>query len=266
MVRKISITLHDDGKATVEGEINHCYPTYERGIEVLQLMVLSLSPKLEVPLTPEIAERIGAIIKKHENKLPEDTEVELSCGSLELPPCPKKTRIKQPQVRAKMPHNSRKGIPNWESEETLIIKTAIDREQAWVVYQELCPGKRNANAVKQKWSKLHPKNDGVASTINVKQSAKAIDSSNDVKEPEKEVVDKPFPASPKETRKATSAYQPETLAERFPLKTHVRQVKEYLGRKVTGIGSVTDHVKGLVEVNFNGSQYYKIAPDCLEVV
>jgi hypothetical protein len=185
---------------------------------------------------------------------------------------PEKTRVKQP-------HQSRKDVPNWPKDETTLIQDASSRNGAWSIYKEAFPGKRNANAVKQKWSKLHPKKDGVASTINVKQPAKgisltnnvkdsikSIDSSNDVKEPEKEVVDKPFPASPKETRKAASAYQPETVAERFPLKTHVRQVKEYLGRKVTGIGSVTDHVKGLVEVNFNGSQYYKIAPDCLEVV
>jgi hypothetical protein len=36
--------------------------------------------------------------------------------------------------------------------------------------------------------------------------------------------------------------------------------------KVSGIGVVTALVKGLVEVNFGGQQYYKIAPDCLEVI
>jgi len=47
---------------------------------------------------------------------------------------------------------------------------------------------------------------------------------------------------------------------------HVKQVRPYLNRTVSGIGAVTALVKGLVEVNFNGSQYYKIAPDCLEVL
>jgi hypothetical protein len=52
----------------------------------------------------------------------------------------------------------------------------------------------------------------------------------------------------------------------FKVGVHVRQIKPYLDRKVSGIGVVTALVKGLVEVNFNGSQYYKIAPDCLEVL
>jgi hypothetical protein len=47
---------------------------------------------------------------------------------------------------------------------------------------------------------------------------------------------------------------------------HVKQIKPYLDRKVSGIGVVTARVNGLVEVNFSGTQYYKIAPDCLEVL
>jgi len=52
----------------------------------------------------------------------------------------------------------------------------------------------------------------------------------------------------------------------FKIGVHVKQIKPYLDRKVSGIGAVTALVKGLVEVNFGGQQYYKIAPDCLEVI
>jgi len=52
----------------------------------------------------------------------------------------------------------------------------------------------------------------------------------------------------------------------FKVGVHVKQVKPYNDRKVSGIGVVTARVNGLIEVNFAGTQYYKIAPDCLEVV
>ena len=52
----------------------------------------------------------------------------------------------------------------------------------------------------------------------------------------------------------------------FKVGAHVKQIKPYLDRKVSGIGCVTARVNGLVEVNFGGTQYYKIAPDCLEVI
>jgi len=68
MVRKVSITLHDDGMATVGSDILYTYPTYERGLEVLKLIVLSLSERaalVEVPLTPDIEKQIAAIIAKH---------------------------------------------------------------------------------------------------------------------------------------------------------------------------------------------------------
>lgn len=51
----------------------------------------------------------------------------------------------------------------------------------------------------------------------------------------------------------------------FKIKDHVKQVKPYLNRKVSGVGIVSGVKNGLVEVNFNGTQYYKIAPECLEM-
>ena len=56
------------------------------------------------------------------------------------------------------------------------------------------------------------------------------------------------------------------IPDEFKVGAHVKQVKPYHDRKVSGIGIITARVHGLVEVNFNGSQYYKIAPDCLEVI
>jgi len=52
----------------------------------------------------------------------------------------------------------------------------------------------------------------------------------------------------------------------FKVGAHVKQIKPYLDRKVSGIGCVTARMKGLIEVNFSGTQYYKIAPECLEVL
>jgi hypothetical protein len=106
----------------------------------------------------------------------------------------------EPRVNTlKQPRQSRKGVPPWTESERVLIEKATDRLDAWAVYKRMFPGKRNSNAVKQRWSKMHPEVKftvvrGVKAKkpdtrklgkkgLNVKQSVKAIALSNDVKEP-----------------------------------------------------------------------------------
>lgn len=70
----------------------------------------------------------------------------------------------------------------------------------------------------------------------------------------------------KRVHAVVAAAAKQSVPDEFKVGAHVKQIKPYLDRKVSGIGVVTARVNGLVEVNFSGTQYYKIAPDCLEVV
>jgi len=76
----------------------------------------------------------------------------------------------------------------------------------------------------------------------------------------------PIREGTKRAQAVVAAAAKQSVPEEYKVGVHVRQIKPYLDRKVSGIGAVTALVKGLVEVNFGGRQYYKIAPDCLEVI
>lgn len=69
-----------------------------------------------------------------------------------------------------------------------------------------------------------------------------------------------------EVRPPSGLQEKRLAATGFKLKDHVRQIKKFNDRQASGVGVVTGFKNGLVEVNFSGTQYYKIAPDCLEVV
>jgi hypothetical protein len=99
-----------------------------------------------------------------------------------------------------------------------------------------------------------------------KQSGVQAGSDSGVHKPPSDIkiggIDKDLMAAMPDARPQTRG----DAANDFKIGVHVKQIKPYLDRKVSGIGAVTALVKGLVEVNFSGTQYYKIAPDCLEVV
>jgi hypothetical protein len=52
----------------------------------------------------------------------------------------------------------------------------------------------------------------------------------------------------------------------FKVGAHVKQTKPFQDRIVPKVGIVTARVGSLIEVNFGGTRYVKIAPDCLEIV
>jgi hypothetical protein len=262
------------------------------------------------PTYQEIAKEMEKNVTVKET-VPEDTEVELSCGNLEAP-----APIKKPAKIAKQPHQSRKGVPNWESEEERIIQSASGRNQAWTLYQGKFPGKRNANAVKQKWSKMCLSKKEEAPKVEKKVRISTLESPKTDTKVEKgdrrkmpgKIMKCPYCEKLMDTRilhqhgkrhhrgkynvSDVSAYikgkniitKPDkaefgvpdnqaatvphftTPPEQFKIDDHVRQIKKYQDRQVTGIGVVKGFKNGLVEVNFNGSQYYKIDPKCLEVV
>jgi len=356
MVRKLSITLHDDGMATVEGEIGHKYPSYEKGVEVLQLIVLSLSgnPLKKTTVIPTGPEDLGACQEcETHGKNFEKCDACVSPVPEKMEPVKKETEKKH-----KIPTNSCADTPSWLTKELDVIKDCKTIPDAWAAFQIAFPGQRNRNAidqrwrklkkaempvkppakapvketaqkkienlakivsgektqttksailaknsmadrwsdaekdllrinpvfedtwiryqvafpdskrnrstVQQRWNKLNPLNSRksttktlvkstklvVASTEGVKQSIEAIALSNEMKEGSTSSIEQGITSIPPV----------------FKINDHVKQIKKYHDRQMSGIGVVTSIKNGLIEVNFRSGQYYKIAPDCLEGV
>jgi len=227
MVRKVSITLHDDGMATVESDINYVYPTYERGLEVLKLIVLSLSekpvPGVAVPLTPEIEERF---IKRH-NIVPQSPGYHSDCIYCN-------DELKSELVK-KAPAKKRGGNHSKGNKYGIPSSLYMTDKKRYNVLWARC--KKHGITYEEAL-----KRDGIkGGRTTTKTSTK----------PTKLVV-----ASPENL----------VISPGFKLGDHIKQIKKFQDRQVSGVGVVTNFVKGLIEVNFNGTQYYTIAPDCLELV
>jgi len=249
MVRKVSITLHDDGMATVESDINYVYPTYERGLEVLQLIVLSLSekpvPGVAVPLTPEIEERISRIIKRH-NTVPQSPGYHSDCiyCNDEL----KSEPVKKASAKKKRGGNNNKankyGIP----------PTLFHTDKR--AYQRLWSRCKKGGIMYEEALKLEGKTNRGRKTSTAAKNAP----------PQTEIHRGEPPSDIKTIASPLGLVEPGYSAPAIKLGDHIKQIKKFQDRQVSGVGVVTNFVKGLIEVNFNGTQYYTIAPDCLELV
>jgi hypothetical protein len=139
---------------------------------------------------------------------------------------------------------------HWSDAEMLVIQDLPDWRDAVAAYRKAIPdSKRTNNSIKQQWKKIAA---GV-----VKKRRGPEKKSDEVMPP------KPFP-SPTAKTPATVPPASQKSVTDFTIGTHVKQVKPYLDRQVSGVGIVTGHKQGLVEVNFSGHQYYKIDLSCLE--
>lgn len=216
-----------------------------------------------VPARPKIKEEFLA----HPPPLPTTTTTTPITPNSQTVPTPVTTVTKAPK---KTPGNksNKFGIPPGLLKSD---KRAYDRAWAYckahgITYDKIEEYKAAKKAGRAKKS---PK---------VKQSIKAIALSNESTEPAIKIegadalVDKmpeirpPTGEAHKRVAEVRAAAAKQSVPDDFKVGAHVKQIKPYYDRTVSGIGVVTARVNGLVEVNFSGHQYYKIAPDCLEVV
>jgi hypothetical protein len=187
-----------------------------------------------------------------------------------------KTSVKPPKLVVDTPKEtpkSEKRLSNlnvvWSDAEMLAIQDLPDWRDATVVYEKEFGTKRSRFAVQQQWKKISTgrvkkRRAPAAST----REAIVVTSGPSFKEIIKNTGNPPHePRIPTETKVVVLSppSAPKKTTIEFKVGDHVKQVKPYLGRTVSKICVVTALVKGLVEVNAGGNQYYKISPDCLEI-
>jgi hypothetical protein len=199
---------------------------------------------------------------------------------------PSQKKLKKPTAPSKKYKGGDQGADRWSNAEHKALDDNLDDfEKAWAEYQRVAPdSKRGKSGVRQRWAlrSRRKKNDG-----KIQPAAKNVAKRSEGADIKIQGIDKDLEAAMPEKRPPTRGDPPKditsgspagmsgtasspsphpTSVTEFKIGMHVKQVRPYLNRTVSGIGAVTALVKGLVEVNFGGQQYYKIAPDCLEVI
>ncbi len=247
MTRKFSIDFKHDGTCNVTAETDVDYQTVERGIEVLVGMINTVLPRYEsvkiAVLNPKKPEPPVEVKPVDELKPVEITRLDKTLAAIEKQVKTTKRKevagVKTTGRKYKRQNKGNKyGIPS------LLWKTDKKRYQIlWsrckkhgIMYEE---------AVKR---------DGMKGGGRPPSPKKVLAKS-------KEIIQKTV----------NPVHEPMILNSSPPLEikigTHVRQIKPFHDRQIKDkIGIVSGIKNGLIEVNFNGTQWYKIAPDCLEVV
>lgn len=290
------------------------YDSLDESLVILQKIgeIFSRVPEMAVPLTPEISERISKIIRDHreenlarstipgdELKMPEDTEVEVSCTSLE--------QTNPVKIKAPIQPKKRHGRDKWQIP-FVYKENPREYDKAWKLckkfnlpYPEAVKKRDEAYAAKGKkpsvGSDYNPGKQVTCSYCGYECNSHALHLHVLHKHPEKyeehkanpdrlgKGIHKEIPAAGRiesdikiegmdddlikampETRPPSGLQEKRLAAVDLKRGDHVRQIKKFNDRQVSGIGIVSGIKNGLIEVNFNGTQYYKIARDCLEVV